>query len=272
MGIGRNAGVVAVAMALAGCVLISGASDLEVGPIGGAAADGGGVADDGDRRVDVIEPKDATGDVADVGDADTSSDASSDASTRIRDVTFEDGVLKSPTTGVDRTQGTLSIVTTMPLAGTTSVRVQQSVLGTSSLGIDLAVPEPELWLSMLFRFDSNLGKQAVFLRLTLASPSGTVSVGLSGGRRLELNQSTVLGLSDVLLDGVVYRLGLHVHGGANGTIDATLAQGAGPDTLFATTSATLGSTTKVDFGQLTLNDIEPVFDNVRLDRASLPPR
>jgi hypothetical protein len=260
--------VILASAMIAGCALISGASDLEVGPLSAspAAADAA-LTDARDDRANAV---DAAADVAvDAAAVDARVDA---GPTRIRDVTFESGSLMGPD-GVDRVQGGAVLRTGSPLDGMASADVKKDGLVPAILGVDFPNAEPELFVSLLFRLDANLGKTAVFLRMTLAAPGDTVTVGLVDGRLALTAGKAVLGTSDRLLNGTVYRLALHVREGAgNAVVQASLAPNKVADATFASSAVqTLGRTTAIDLGQIDSLEIEPALDNLRLDRALPPP-
>jgi uncharacterized protein (DUF1778 family)/predicted RNA-binding protein with TRAM domain len=202
--------------------------------------------------------------------------ATAGVSIRLKEITFEDGMLSHSTSGVDSVvvgTGSLAITTTGALRGDYAV---QLVGGASTyLREDISASD-ELYVSFLIRLDQTPSAGASLLRIY----NGSTQVGnlfLNMSRRLVLRQdATQVGsVSDVLQTGTVYRVGIRqVRGAGDGILEAFLVEGnssfGAPFASSSSQTITSGATrlnlgAPGSSGSLTLT-----LDDIILDAASMP--
>jgi len=277
----QRIGALASAMALAGCALLSGASDLTVGDVGGDDAapttnggdgQGGGTADGGMPGVDAGGGRfdGAGGDV----DAKASPDGSVSAS-RLRNVTFEDGALTG-VHGGDSMFGTPFLATgASALSGTASLGTDK---GPSGIQVDVPTLD-EVYATTLAR-GNGFGLSTDYTLLSF--------VPESGGTIAELHvQANVTGISLVLVVGGIpvdpgapvtinttYRIGAHLRQGTTTKLIEVFLAPAGTafGAPFASSSIALGRTIGVRIGSLGTSSTNGklYFDDLFIDTASMP--
>ncbi|MEA2746173.1 MAG: hypothetical protein QOI41_316 [Myxococcales bacterium] len=264
MGLGR-ALAAAGAIALTGCALISGAADLHVGEaIDGD--EGGAALPDG-----APTPREPTGG-PDGSLPDPAPDASapaSDSGTRIREVTFESGSLTG-LNGGDSVVGLPRVTTFDAIDGTRSMEVDNdnSYLETSVGTVD------ELYATYLVRLvDLNLGDTTV-TRLVAASGGAPIDITLSKDRAsLRVGGMPLNGFFPINNSNGIFRFGIHFRAGTgNGVVELFVAPRgiafSGP--VVSSSTLTLGRVTAVRLGIIGGGNVTLDFDDLFLDRASMP--
>ncbi len=278
----QRIGVVASAMALTGCALLSGASDLTVGDVGGdgaaptttgsgdleggGAADGAGMpgVDGGGGRFDA-----AGGD----GDANASPDGG-DGGSRLRNVTFEDGTLTG-VHGGDSTFGSPLLTTAAPIDGTESLTIDKA-----QAGIQVDVPTlSEVYATALVRVGSLPLSSDVVVVAFVPESGGTIAElhleagALAGGLVLFVGGAPV-GMSNAAPTNVVYRVGFHLRQTATSHLIEVYAAPAGTPfgAPFVTSAAPLGRTIGIRMGNLspTNTSAKLVLDDLLIDTAAMP--
>jgi hypothetical protein len=193
--------------------------------------------------------------------------------TRIKNITFENGSLTDPTSGVDNIAGGVVLDGASLIKGVYAANIPNvgsAYLNENFTGVD------DLYVSFYLKVNSLPSGDA---RLALISNVGTTVGNLvlrtTGALRLR-NGSTTIGLDSAPLTvGSVYRVGLHQRRGtgANGQLDAYLAVG---DSAYGTAFASLTTgtwTTQADrfrFGATTSTILNANFDDIRLDSGAMP--
>jgi len=277
--IAQRISVIASAIALAGCALISGAADLTVGDVdgdGAAPTNGGGDLDAATPDGAVIPGVDGGGGRFDGGGADAkASPDAGDASSRLRNATFEDGTLTG-IHGGDSMFGTPFLATgASALSGTDSLAVDK---GTSGIQVDVPTLD-QVYATTLVR-GSGFG----------FSNDDTILafVPESGGTIAELHvQTSVIGASLVLEVGGIpvgstsavttnttYRVGAHLRQDSTAKLIEVFVAPAGMAFAapFASSSIPLGRTIGVRIGALGANSTSAkiVFDDLLIDTAAMP--
>jgi hypothetical protein len=191
--------------------------------------------------------------------------------TRIKTITFEDGSLTHPTSGVDSINGTVKLLSAGALKGTYSAQI----LNTSAYLQETFADVDDISVSFYLRLDA---LPSVDTRIVLLSNDGTTVGNLllrPDGTLLLRNASTVIGSpSAALRVGTLYRLGLHQKRGTgnNAVLEAYVAIG---DAAFGTPFASSQTQTftsaadRLRFGATT-GALNAVFDDITLDAAALP--
>jgi hypothetical protein len=192
---------------------------------------------------------------------------------RIKDITFEDGSLTHPSSGVDSVTGAVTLNSASPPKGLYSadvLNVGSAYLTENFAGVD------DVYDSFYLRVNS---LPASDVRIALISNAGTTVGNLllrtTGALRLR-NGSTTIGVDSApLAVGALYRVGLHQKPGAGG--DAVLeAYVVAGDAAFSAPFASTASGTwttqadRVRFGATTSSVLDATFDDIRLDAAAMP--
>ncbi|MCC6746719.1 MAG: hypothetical protein IT371_03615 [Deltaproteobacteria bacterium] len=190
----------------------------------------------------------------------------------IRIITFEDGQLVHPLTGVESTSGTVDLESTKPLRGKFSALVPGNK--DSYLHQSLA-PAKDLYVTFTMRLEELPPGTTRFLNVSASGSSlGNLQLRSSGKIVLRLSSDTVGYEVGPLVVGTLYRLGLHQRAGSgkDGVLEAYLAVGDAPfGAPFAGlkdgkwTSAADG----VRLGATSGDEIDATFDDLTLDRAAL---
>lgn len=271
----RGSVVGLLAAVLGGCALITGAADLQIGPDSTPEAgswESGtdtGLGSSADGAVDGPSP---------VGDAakDALVDGALDgpASTRIRAVTFENGL--TGVAGADTTSGTVNLEVAAPIDGTSSMTCAPAG-GYANVTLP---PTDELFATVLVRI-SNLGSSpTVFARFQLQGTLSTLDLVLTVGTTFQVKfGATVLGSGgNFNQEGATHRFGIHLkRTGASGLIE--VYEGArgvafGASAVNTTVSGSVGPVIGVQIGAIAGTSGAGValsFDDLLVDTASMPP-
>ncbi|MBI5031561.1 MAG: hypothetical protein HZB51_13620 [Chloroflexi bacterium] len=193
--------------------------------------------------------------------------------TRIKNITLENGSLTDPTSGVDNISGGVVLDSASLIKGVYSADIPSmgsAYLNENFTGVD------DIYVSFYLKVNSLPTADA---RIVLISNAGTTVGNLllrtTGALRLR-NGSTTIGVDTVPLTvGTLYRVGIHQRRGTGGNamLEAYLAVGDNPyGAPFAST--TVGTwTTPADrfrFGATTSTVLDATFDDIRLDSGSMP--
>jgi hypothetical protein len=200
----------------------------------------------------------------------------------LKDMTFEHGAAVHPLTGGDRVAGGAAIVSAdggadadasapSVIAGGFSLHVA----GATSYVEETFPDEDELFVAARFRLEEAVASQVEIVRVVVAEGPPHVEARISATQRVGVTLgSTVLGTApQALVPGAVYRLGLHVVKGRNGKgdVEAFLAaDGQAFGAAFARASVTVWRPRALRVGSLTTAPAKITFDDVRIDRQSMP--
>ncbi len=196
------------------------------------------------------------------------------SSSRIKDMTFENGAVQHPITGADTDFGPISAVAPGSISGNFSAAVDTNTFTRAYLQEDFAVAA-DLYVAFEFRIDdlpaTNL---RIFEIYNLGSLAGNIGLSSNGVLTLRFG-STFIGQSAPLQEGQVYRIGIHQQRGTGGNavLEAFVVQGAGGfGAPFASTSSGNWTTfaNRIRLGTTTSTIFEATIDNVSLDTAMMP--
>jgi unsaturated chondroitin disaccharide hydrolase len=201
----------------------------------------------------------------------TTDAASPPGGTRIKAITFEDGSLTHPTSGVDSINGGVVLISAGALKGIYSAQI----LNTSAYLQETFADADEIFVSIYLRLDALPSADS---RIVLLSNGGTTVGNLllrPDGTLLLRNASTAIGSPfTALRTGTLYRIGLHQKrgSGGNAVLEAYVAIG---DAAFGgpfASSQTQTFTSAADRLRLgaTTGALNAVFDDITLDAAPLP--
>jgi hypothetical protein len=194
-------------------------------------------------------------------------------SARIKDITFEDGSLTHPTSGVDSVVGTVVLDSSSSMKGIYSADIPS--VGSGYLQENFTAVD-DLYVSFYLRINS---LPTADVRIALISNAGTTVGNLllrtTGALRLR-NGTTVIGADSASLTvGTLYRVGLRQKRGTGGNaiLEAYLAAGGAPfgAPFASTTSGT--RTTQADrfrFGATASTVLDAAFDDIRLVAGAMP--
>jgi hypothetical protein len=194
-------------------------------------------------------------------------------STRIKDITFENGALIHATSGVDSTSGSVTLNSSTPLKGSYSANLTNA---TSAYLQENFTAADDVYVSFVLRVNALPSSSA---RIAFLSNDGTTigNIQLMSDGKLQLrNGSTALGTSAVALSvGTTYRVGIHQRRGTGGNavLEAYLASdGAAFGSPFATNSAGSWTTAadRLRFGATSGGALTATFDDIRIDTGALP--
>lgn len=194
------------------------------------------------------------------------------SSTRIKDITFENGSITDPTTGFDAKTGTVNITKTSPIKGANSMTI---TTGTS-YGQENYTATDEIFISLYLKIGAVPSGQVRVVRI---SDQGTTvgALTLENTGKLTLrNGSTSVGVSAAALTpGTVYRIGIHQKRGtgSNAILQGFVATGdANFTTPFAqsTTQTFKTQADSVQIGASTSTGGNLTLDDIRLDTATMP--
>jgi hypothetical protein len=254
--------VAGIVTAAGGCRLLTGVDDLqtEAAPASSSPAAGGdaGTRDSG------------TSSVGDGGSLDGSVDGAT--STRLREITFEDGSLKG-LHGGDTVVGTPVVTTTGALRGTTSM----SVTGGSSYIEASITPSSDVYLSFVLNITAMPPDNvyATIARLSFAGSTTTLDIAVASGSGLRFTAAGSSISYNTVAVGVTYRVGVHLRPGGNGgtSLEPFLVEGA-TSTFGAGGSrigiGSLGALERVAFGAVGAEPLVGLFDHALLDSAMMP--
>ena len=237
------------------CNAVSGASDLFAG-------------EDPSEQGGPRETSDPT--TPEVPGPPASSAAPTPPPTRIKDITFEDKALTHPASGYERVSGPLYLETAGAIAGACS---SLAVIG--AFGEQTFPAEPTLFVTASVRFDVIVGASRIFA--LVLEGNATIDLFVAGAAQgnddvlqLRVNGSTSSAGPPVGL-GKTYRLGLRYRA-QEGDVAVYVANVGG---VFGSGSL-LSTGTKgkkavaIRAGVLAGTGTTVAYDDVRLDRASLP--
>jgi hypothetical protein len=259
---------------IAGCALITGVGDLDP-----SLANGVDPADSS------VTPGDGTVDGNATNDATTTDASAPDTSTRIKDITFENGAIVHPQTGGDRVSSDagLALLTkdasiddsgdaTAPIAigGDFSMQANGSAFLEETFGaLD------EVYITARVRVDAVPVNAVAVLRIVPETGATAIDIRLLATLRFAAFLGGQIGQNSTPLTiGKVHRLGIYVKKGknSNGTLQVSLADDAAP---FATPFA---QSSNIDFERpekLQMGLANPAtaitFDDVKIDANELPP-
>jgi hypothetical protein len=266
----------AAAVALGGCALLSGASDLTVGDV--PAVGEAGVID----APGSIDGAQADGPAPDTDAAvDAGSDAPSDASLedgnvgRIKDITYENNSLTHPMTGADGVTGNPKLVGSADsLAGSYSMEATVD----PSFVTENFVAVSELYATFLISVDPISSNGTVTIARILSGPNASsieVAIGNGATRNLIATQGlSTIGMGGFIpSDDQVYRIGLHARQGAgNGVIEVFVATKTGMfvTAVVSSTTATVATMARLQVGVISGAGSKMTFDDIRVDSRSMP--
>jgi hypothetical protein len=194
-------------------------------------------------------------------------------SARIKDITFEDGSLTHPMSGVDSVVGTVVLDSASSMNGIYSADIPS--MGSGYLQENFTAVD-ELYVSFYLRINS---LPTADVRIALISNAGTtvgnIVLRTTGTLRLR-NGTTAIGADSApLTAGTLYRVGLRQKRGTGGNaiLEGYLAVGGAPfgAPFASTTSGTW--TTQADrfrFGATASTVLDAAFDDIRLDAGAMP--
>ncbi len=194
------------------------------------------------------------------------------SSTRIKDITFENGSIIDPTTGFDTKTGTVNVTKTSPLKGADSMAITVD----TSYGQENFTATDELFISLYIKIGAVPAGQVRLVRVTDQGTSvGALTLETTGKLTLR-NASTNVGATTTSLNpGTVYRIGIHQKKGtgSNAVLEGFLATGdADFTTAFAksTTQTFKTQADSVQIGASTATGGNLTFDDIRLDSGTMP--
>jgi hypothetical protein len=194
------------------------------------------------------------------------------SSTRIKDITFENGSITDPTTGFDSETGAVALETASPIEGADSM----TVTAGSSYGQENYSATDEIFISFYLKIAALPSGQ---VRLARIADQGTTVGALTletTGKVTLRNFVTSLGASTAaIIPGTVYRIAIHQKRGAgtNAVLEGFLATGDTAFTTPFTSSGTQTFTTQADsvqIGASTPSGGALTFDDIRLDTGAMP--
>ena len=193
-------------------------------------------------------------------------------STRIKDITFENGNITDPTTGFDSQTGTIRLETVSPLKGADSVTVTSG----SSYGRENFSATDQIFISLYVRIGAIPAGQVRLVRITdQGTTVGAITIETSGKVTLR-NGTTNLGATTLALKpGTLYRVGIHQKKGtgSNAVLEGFLATGDANFTAPFASNASQTLTTQSDsvqIGASTSTGGALTVDDIRLDTGSMP--
>lgn len=190
----------------------------------------------------------------------------------IKAITFEGGALVEASTGAEKITGSVALETAVPLKGSFSARIPNL---TATYLEQTFAASTDLYTSFYLRLNALPASDArIFFVSNAGVTVGNIVLRTSGRLRLRVESTTVGSESAALVPGQIYRVGIRQKRGTSGdaVLEAFLASGdAGFGPAFAATAAGAWTTPadRVRFGATT-GAVDIVFDDVRLDAASMP--
>jgi len=192
----------------------------------------------------------------------------------VRVITFEDGALVHPLTGVDFINGAVTLDTAAAMSGTASARV---AAGSTYLREQFDA-ESDVYISFLLRVGAIPSSDPYLLRiLNGTTVVGTIQLRSTGKLRLR-NSSTSIGTdSAALTPGAMYRVGIHQRarsgGTNNGVLEAWVSPAGQPFAApFAalTTGSWTTSATELRLGAVTSATASVTLDDIKIDDTAMP--
>jgi hypothetical protein len=259
----------------AACASIVGFEDLR---FDGVAVGGDGDAPDGpgiDGQVDASSitdgdpPADGNADV--VSDA-TAFDADGAAKTRVREVTFEDGMLVGGATGTDKIIGGVTLVSP-GLRGTFAAKFAGA---SASADLNLPAQPSELFVTFHLVVDTVNGgapNDAQIIKIS-CGVANTVDLHIASDKMfLQVGLAVGAPSAAVAVASADLRIGVHVKLGSPGLAEVFVTSGAGAfGAPFGSIATNLGKTTKVSVGSAigAGGRYDVTIDDILLDTAVLP--
>ena len=195
--------------------------------------------------------------------------------TRIKDITFENGSLTDPTTGVDSIAGSVSLVSGgQQLKGLYATRIPNA---TSAYLQENFAAVDNVYVSFYIRVNSLPPSPVRIVMLSNAGTTvGNIELRTDGALRLRQGTTAIGSNSAALTTNTIYRVGLRQKKGAGGDaiLEAYLAaDGAAFGAPFAATNGGTWTTPadRLRFGETTsASTLDATFDDVKLDTAMFP--
>jgi len=254
---------------LAGCSLLTGASDLEVGSFPDDAAPNAAVSD---AARDANPPRSETG--APDGAVPDGTVVDGDAATRLRTVTFENGAL----TGALGADTEIGAPTLQSLTSVLDGKYSASLAINDGLEVGFGTSLSEVFVTFLIAINGNVLGTGVFFRLGANVPgSGTsVDLELSGDRNAAIqakNGPVAFGPAGDMIASQTYRIGVHTQVVGNLTkVDVFLApkgQVFGAPIVSGTTTAST-KPSYVRVGPFLGGSVRCFVDDILVDSAVMP--
>lgn len=269
----RAAVVVAFAAVASACNAVSGASDLTIEdtPGNGALPPRSPTSADGGTTPPATTPPGTTP-PGTTPPGTTPPGTPPPPSSDVRDITFEAGSLTG--NGFDAITGAPTVESSSPIVGLHAMRAA----ATSSYGTVALPKATDVWIGIVVRVDSSATTAAPTLaRLTFGPADsqgllqlGAAAMGSSARSLAMVIGGSSAGVGTVTLGSVVH-LGIHVTGT---TIEIWRADG--PAAFPTKPQATLGgiisgAPSKLEVGRLDAEDVNAVFDDIRISTTAMPP-
>jgi hypothetical protein len=243
---------------VAGCTLLTGAGDFTIGDgQTGSSASSSGASSSGD--VEGGGPGDEAGNDGAVDPP---------GSTRIKDITFENGSLTHPVTGVDVASSNTAIFSSFPLDGTRSARLDTGGYVEEDLPV-----AADIYVSLLVRFEAVAAERILYVE-RIGAPTIDLHVELADGGNHNLvlrSGGSSVGSSTNVTAGPVYRIAFRYRTGTGGLtfhfvpFGQALGSGSGVSGGGPGTPAS-----RLIIGGRAGGGTKLVIDNVRIDRAVMP--
>jgi hypothetical protein len=195
------------------------------------------------------------------------------ANTTIKSITFENGKIKHPITGVDRVIGSPTIVKSGALSGKYSLGFENT--GSAYVEEDFAA-EDVIFVSFLLKINS---LPSTDTRILFFSNQGQVAANIvlanNGSLRLGFGASSIGSASPALAANTVYRVGLYQKrgSGSNAAAAAYLApegQSFGAPFAEVANGSWTNQANMLTFGATDTRPVNIVFDNLILGRQFTP--
>jgi hypothetical protein len=194
------------------------------------------------------------------------------SSTRIKDITFENGSITDATTGFDTKTGTVNVTKSSPIKGADSM----TITAASSYGQEDFTATDELFITLYMKIGAVPAGQVRLVRITDQGTSvGALTLETTGKLTLRSASTNVGATAAALKPGTVYRIGIHQKRGtgSNAVLEGFLATGdAAFTTAFAKSSTQTFKTQadSVQIGASTATGGNLTFDDIRLDTGAMP--
>jgi RHS repeat-associated protein len=191
--------------------------------------------------------------------------------TRIKDITFEGGLLDA-TTGIDSTSGVVNLETAAPLKDAQSATIPNNATGYLAENF---TGTNDLYLSFYLNAASFPANARLVQIRNGSTTVGTLTLNTNGTLTLKNAVSAAtIGSSAALSANTLYRVGIRQSSGSGtGVLAAYLASGdAAFGAPFATSSAETitGQATELRLGATNANAVNVTVDDIRLDTAVMP--
>jgi len=193
-------------------------------------------------------------------------------STRIKDITFDDGNITDPTTGFDAQTGSIRLETASPLKGADSA----TVTAGSSYGRENFSATDQIFISLYVRIGAIPAGQVRLVRITdQGTTVGAITIETSGKVTLRSGTTNLGATTIALKPGTVYRVGIHQKKGTGSTavLEGFLAIGDANFTVPFASNGSQNFMTQADslqIGASTSTGVNLTVDDIRLDTGSMP--